>query len=183
VSLKEGRVQGMNHDEKGNAVAVDIVVTEANVDDFDGLLLPGGVKNPDTLRGNAEAVAFLKSFFDARKSVAAICHGPWMLVEADVVRGRTVTSHPSIRTDLKNAGAIVVDREVVVDDRLVTPQARRPSRLQREDGGGARRAKTRSQQRGMTISQRASATACNVAPPLASQPSTANRGHRSRHGA
>jgi protease I len=127
VSLKAGKIQGYHHDEKGDAFEVDLTVDAAKVAEFDGLLLPGGVKNPDTLRANEKAVAFVKGFFDAKKSVAAICHGPWTLVEADVVRGRTVTSWPSIRTDLKNAGAKVVDREVVVDNGLVT--SRKPDDL------------------------------------------------------
>ncbi len=127
VSLKDGKIQGYHHDEKGDAFDVDMTVDDAKVEDFDGLMLPGGVKNPDTLRMNQKAVAFVKGFFDANKSVAAICHGPWTLVEADVVRGRTVTSWPSIRTDLKNAGAKVVDREVVVDNGLVT--SRKPDDL------------------------------------------------------
>ena len=127
VSLKKGKIQGYNHDEKGDAFEVALTVDEAEVAAFDGLLLPGGVKNPDTLRTNEKAVAFVKGFFAANKSVAAICHGPWMLVEADVVRGRTVTSWPSIRTDLKNAGAKVVDEKVVVDQGLVT--SRKPDDL------------------------------------------------------
>ena len=127
VSLKADKIQGYHHDEKGDAFDVDMTVDDAKVEDFDGLMLPGGVKNPDTLRMNQKAVAFVKGFFDANKSVAAICHGPWTLVEADVVRGRTVTSWPSIRTDLKNAGAKVVDREVVVDNGLVT--SRKPDDL------------------------------------------------------
>ncbi len=127
VSLKADKIQGYHHDEKGDTFEVDLTVDAAKVADFDGLLLPGGVKNPDTLRANEKAVAFVKGFFDANKSVAAICHGPWTLVEADVVRGRTLTSWPSIRTDLKNAGAKVVDREVVVDNGLVT--SRKPDDL------------------------------------------------------
>jgi protease I len=127
VSLKEGKIQGYHHDEKGDAFDVDMTVDSAKADDFDGLMLPGGVKNPDALRMNEKAVAFVKAFFAADKSVSAICHGPWMLVEADVVRGRTVTSWPSIRTDLKNAGAKVLDQEVVVDKGLVT--SRKPDDL------------------------------------------------------
>lgn len=120
VSPQRHEVQGWNHDEKADRFPVDVPIEAASAEDFDGLLLPGGVMNPDTLRMNPEAVAFVRAFFDAGKPVAAICHGPWTLVEADVVRGRTMTSWPSIRTDLRNAGATVVDREVVVDRGLVT---------------------------------------------------------------
>jgi len=127
VSLKKGRVQGWHHDDKADTFEVDLLVADASAEDFDGLLLPGGVKNPDTLRTDTKAVAFVKAFFDSNKSVAAICHGPWVLVEADVLRGRTVTSWPSIRTDLKNAGAMVLDQEVVVDKGLVT--SRKPDDL------------------------------------------------------
>ncbi len=120
VSPQKTEVQGWNHDEKADRFPVDVPIEAARAEDFDSLLLPGGVMNPDTLRMNPEAVAFVRAFFDAGKPVAAICHGPWTLVEADVVRGRTMTSWPSIRTDLRNAGATVVDREVVVDQGLVT---------------------------------------------------------------
>ena len=107
-------------DEPGRTIAPDLTITEARADDYDALLLPGGVGNPDRLRSEPAAVALIKAFADAGKPVAAICHGPWLLVEADVVRGRTVTSWPSLKTDLKNAGAQWVDREVVVDNGLVT---------------------------------------------------------------
>ncbi len=127
VSPQKKQVQGWNHDEKADFFPVDIQLDDADAADFDSLLLPGGVMNPDQLRINPEAVAFVRAFFDARKPIAAICHGPWTLVEADVVRGRTMTSYPSIRTDLKNAGANVVDREVVVDQGLVT--SRQPDDL------------------------------------------------------
>lgn len=127
VSPQKSQVQGWNHDEKADFFPVDIQLDSANAEDFDGLVLPGGVMNPDTLRMNPKAVAFVRAFFDAKKPVAAICHGPWTLVEADVLRGRTVTSYGSIRTDLKNAGANVVDREVVVDQGLVT--SRKPDDL------------------------------------------------------
>ncbi len=120
VSPQKGRVKGWNHTEWGQEVAVDLPLEKARAEDFDALLLPGGVMNPDRLRMNRKAVDFVKSFFAAGKPVAAICHGPWLLVEADVVRGRTVTSYPSIQTDLKNAGARWVDQEVVVDNGLVT---------------------------------------------------------------
>lgn len=120
VSLKTGEIQGVHHDEKGDKFTVDRTVAEAQAADYDGLVLPGGVFNPDALRADEKAVAFVREFFEQRKPVAAICHGPWLLVEADVVRGRKVTSYPSIRTDLRNAGAEVVDEEVVCDQGLVT---------------------------------------------------------------
>ncbi|GLY13740.1 type 1 glutamine amidotransferase [Kineosporia rhizophila] len=108
-------VQGFNHLDKADTFDADLPVSQAGVEDYDGLVLPGGVANPDALRTNPEAVAFVKAFVDAGKPVAAICHAPWTLVEADVVRGRTVTSWPSLQTDLRNAGAQWVDQEVVVD--------------------------------------------------------------------
>jgi protease I len=121
VSLEEGEIQAMNHDiDKGDTLPVDRTVSDVDAGDFDALLLPGGTVNPDNLRADEDAVAFVKAFFEAGKPVAAICHGPWTLVEADVVRGRTLTSYPSIRTDIRNAGGNVVDEEVVVDERLVT---------------------------------------------------------------
>ena len=120
VSPKKDRVKGWNHTEWGQEVKVDQPLDQARPEDFDALLLPGGVMNPDHLRMNPKAVEFTKAFFAAGKPVAAICHGPWTLVEADVVRGRTVTSYPSIKTDLRNAGARWVDQEVVVDNGLVT---------------------------------------------------------------
>jgi protease I len=113
-------IQGMIHDEKGATITPDITLEEARPDDYDALVIPGGVANPDRLRTNAKAIEIVRSFAGAGKPVAAICHGPWLLVEADVVRDRTVTSWPSIRTDLKNAGARVEDREVVVDGNLIT---------------------------------------------------------------
>ncbi|MES2463418.1 MAG: type 1 glutamine amidotransferase domain-containing protein [Armatimonadota bacterium] len=121
VSTAEGStVKGWQHDHWGDDFAIDQPITNATVADYDALLLPGGVMNPDKLRMNKEAVAFVRSFFEAGKPVAAICHGPWLLAEADVVRGRSVTSYPSIQTDLKNAGAHWVDQEVVTDNGLVT---------------------------------------------------------------
>ena len=120
VSPANGSVQGMNHHEKGDRIPVDIPLAQASPDEFDALMLPGGGANPDQLRMNPEAVKFVRAFADAGKPIAAICHGPWMLVEADVVRGRTVTSWPSLKTDLKNAGATWVDQEVVTDNGLVT---------------------------------------------------------------
>lgn len=113
-------IRGWDHDHWGESVAVDATVRDRSPDAFDALMLPGGVLNPDKLRMNADAVSFVRGFFTQRKPVAAICHGPWMLVEADVARGRRVTSYPSLRTDLKNAGAEWVDEEVVVDSGLVT---------------------------------------------------------------
>jgi protease I len=120
VSPADGEVEGWNHFDKGDKFAVDVPLKEAKPDDFDALLLPGGVANPDQLRMKPEAVSFIKSFFDAGKPVAVICHGPWTLIEADVVRGRTITSWPSIKTDLINAGAKWIDEQVVVDNGLVS---------------------------------------------------------------
>ena len=120
VSPAEGTIKGWNHKEWGQDVSVDIALDSASASDFDALLLPGGVMNPDHLRMNPKAVAFVKSFTDSGKPVAAICHGPWTLVEADAVRGKTITSWPSLKTDLKNAGASWVDKEVVRDTNLVT---------------------------------------------------------------
>lgn len=120
VSLESGEIKGWNHTNWGAGIDVDLTVDEANADDFDALQLPGGVMNPDKLRMNERAVNFVKAFFDAGKPVGAICHAPWTLIEADVVRGRTVTSYPSIRRDLENAGANWVDAEVVTDNGLVT---------------------------------------------------------------
>lgn len=121
VSLSTDPIQSMsadiNPDEK---LDVDRAVADVSADDYDALVLPGGTVNPDNLRADATAVAFVKAFFTAGKPVGAICHGPWTLVEADVVRGRTLTSFPSIRTDLRNAGATVVDEQVVNDEGLVT---------------------------------------------------------------
>jgi protease I len=120
VSLEAGEIQGVNHMDKGDRFPVDKTVADADAAAYDGLVVPGGVANPDFLRMDEEAVRFVRSFFEQGKPVGAICHGPWILVEADVVRGRTVTSWPSVRTDLKNAGARWVDEEVVVDAGLVT---------------------------------------------------------------
>jgi len=120
VSLHNGKIQGMNHEEKGDQLPVDKALTEVRPDQFDALLLPGGVANPDKLRTKPEAVEFVRSFVSAEKPVAAICHGPWMLVEADAVKGKRVTSWPSLKTDLKNAGANWVDETVVRDGKLVT---------------------------------------------------------------
>ncbi|MDC3955785.1 type 1 glutamine amidotransferase domain-containing protein [Polyangium jinanense] len=120
VSPVSGQVRGWNFTQWGDSFGVDVELANAGPENFDALLLPGGVMNPDKLRMNFEAVQFVRTFFDTGKPVAAICHGPWMLVEANVVRGRQVTSWPSIRTDLVNAGATWVDREVVNDSQLVT---------------------------------------------------------------
>ncbi|WP_043625146.1 type 1 glutamine amidotransferase domain-containing protein [Nonomuraea candida] len=115
VSTAPGQVQGFNHLDKADRFAVDDTVDDADPASFDGLVLPGGVANPDFLRTVPQAVRFARAFFDSGKPVAAICHAPWTLVEADVVRGRTLTSWPSLQTDLRNAGATWVDKEVVVD--------------------------------------------------------------------
>ena len=124
VSLEDGEIQGVEHDlEKKDTFKVDVTVADADPSDYDGLVLPGGLLNPDKLRSDEEAVEFARSFMEAKKPVAAICHGPWTLVEADVVNGRKMTSYPSIQTDLKNAGANWVDQEVVVDEGLVTSRS------------------------------------------------------------
>jgi protease I len=128
LSLKTGEIQAREQDlNPAGTFAVDGLVSDASVDDYDALVLPGGTVNPDKLRMDAAAVGFVRDFVGTGKPVAAICHGPWSLVEADVVRGRTLTSWPSVRTDLRNAGANVVDQEVVVDDQLVT--SRKPDDL------------------------------------------------------
>ena len=120
VSPADGSVKAWQHDHWGEELAVDVPLSRASPNDFDALLIPGGVMSPDRLRMNDDAVNFVRSFFQQTKPVAAICHGPWMLVEANVVKGREVTSWPSLETDLLNAGAKWVDREVVVDQGLVT---------------------------------------------------------------
>ena len=120
VSPGSGKIQGMNHDEKGDSVKVDVQLEDANADDYDALMIPGGLMNPDTLRSNSQALDFVRSFFEAGKPVAAICHAPWVLIDAGVVKGRTLTSWPAIQTDVRNAGGNWVDREVVVDNGLVT---------------------------------------------------------------
>jgi protease I len=127
VSLESGEIQGFDHLDKGRTFPVDRTVSDAKADDYDGLVLPGGVANPDFLRADEDAVSFTRAFFEAGKPVAAICHGPWTLVEADVVRGRTLTSWPSLRTDIENAGGDWVDEEVHVDSGLVT--SRKPDDL------------------------------------------------------
>jgi protease I len=120
VSPKSGSIKGWNLTNWGDDIKVDVALDSTSPDDFDALMLPGGVINPDTLRMNEDAVNFVRAFFEAGKPVASICHGPWMLVEADVVRGRNVTSWPSLRTDLRNAGANWTDSESVTDHGLVT---------------------------------------------------------------
>lgn len=124
LSITEGEIQARDHDlEPAGAFPVDALVGSASVDDYDALLLPGGTVNPDKLRLDSGAVAFVKEFVESGKPVAAICHGPWTLLEAGVLTGRTVTSYPSIRTDLRNAGATVVDEEVAVDGNLITSRS------------------------------------------------------------
>jgi protease I len=120
VSLKSGQIKGWDRKEWGQSVAVDKLVEGVEAGDYDALLLPGGVMNPDNLRMNAKAVAFVKAFFDARKPVAAICHGPWTVIEAGAAKGRTLTSWPSLKTDIQNAGGRWVDQEAVVDGNLIT---------------------------------------------------------------
>jgi protease I len=120
VSLKSGKIQGMNHADKGETVAVDLTLKEAKPQDFDALMIPGGLMNPDTLRSTDEALDFVRHFFREGKPVAAICHASWVLIDAGVIRGRTVTSWPAIKTDVRNAGGNWVDEEVVIDNGLVT---------------------------------------------------------------
>ncbi len=120
VAPKDSEIQAFRHQEKGDRLKIDAKLTAVSPDEFDGLLLPGGTVNPDRLRMIPEAVEFVRGFSRGGKPIAAICHGPWLLVEADIVRGRRVTSWPSLKTDLRNAGARWLDEEVVVDGRLVT---------------------------------------------------------------
>jgi protease I len=127
VSLEAGEIQGFNHYDKADRFPVDRTVEEASADDYDALVLPGGVGNPDTLRTDENAVAFVRAFFDQGKPVAAICHAPWTLVEAGVLRGKTITSWPSLQTDIRNAGATWVDEEVRREGSLVT--SRKPDDL------------------------------------------------------
>ncbi len=128
ISIDTGSIRGMHHDKLGDTFKVDKAIDEADASDYDGLVLPGGVANPDTLRINPACVQFVREFFKDAKPVAAICHGPWMLIEAGVVHDRVVTSWPSLKTDLINAGATWVDQQVVCDQGLVT--SRRPDDLQ-----------------------------------------------------
>jgi protease I len=127
LSIKDGHIQGFNHLDKGDQFAVDTNVAQADAGDYDGLVLPGGVVNPDSLRMDENAVGFIREFFEQGKPVAAICHGPWTLIDAGVAKGRKVTSWPSLKTDLRNAGADWVDQECVVDRGLVT--SRKPDDL------------------------------------------------------
>ncbi|MBV9802440.1 MAG: type 1 glutamine amidotransferase [Solirubrobacterales bacterium] len=127
VSLQKGEVEMWEHFDKGEKITAEKAVKDADASDYDGLVLPGGVANPDQLRGDEDAVKFVRDFFEQHKPVGAICHGPWVLVEADVVKGRKLTSWPSLQTDLRNAGAEWVDEEVVVDSGLVT--SRKPDDL------------------------------------------------------
>jgi protease I len=120
VSLEEGEIQGFDHYDKADTFTVDRKVEDVTVDDYDALVIPGGVGNPDTMRTDENAVRFVREFCEAGKPMAVICHAPWMLVEADVVRGRRLTSFWSIKTDVKNAGGNWVDEEVVVDGNIIT---------------------------------------------------------------
>jgi protease I len=123
VSLETGEIQGFNHYDKADTFPVDKAVSDVSADDYDALLLPGGVGNPDTLRMHEDAVAFVRGFSDQGKPIAAICHAPWMLVEADIVRDRTITSYGSLKTDVRNAGGHWVDQELVVDEGIVTSRS------------------------------------------------------------
>jgi protease I len=127
ISLEQGEVQMFNHLDKGDTIEAEHAVSDVDASDYDGLVIPGGVANPDQLRADEAAVRFVRGFFEQDKPAGTICHGPWMLVEADVAKGRTVTSWPSVKTDLRNAGATWVDEQVVVDNGLVT--SRKPDDL------------------------------------------------------
>jgi protease I len=120
VSPEAGKIQGMHHADKGDTFGVDLALDEAKPEDFDALMIPGGLMNPDTLRSSEKALEFVRHFFREGKPVAAICHAPWVLIDANVIRGRTLTSWPAIKTDVRNAGGNWVDQEVVVDNGLVT---------------------------------------------------------------
>jgi len=128
IAPEAGEAQAMNHLDKADTFSVDRVVADVSASDYDGLVLPGGVANPDNLRADEAAVGFVRGFFEEAKPVAAICHAPWTLIEADVVSGRTLTSYPSLQTDVRNAGGNWVDEEVVVDQGLVT--SRNPDDLE-----------------------------------------------------
>jgi protease I len=128
IAPEKGEVQMFNHLDKADAFDADKAVADASADDYDGLMLPGGVANPDTLRMDEDAVKFIQGFVNAGKPIAAICHAPWTLVEADAVKGRTLTSWPSLQTDIRNAGGTWVDEEVHVDQGLVT--SRKPDDLE-----------------------------------------------------
>jgi protease I len=127
VSLEAGQVQMFNHLDKGDQIEAEKAVKDADSSDYDALVLPGGVANPDRLRADQEAVSFVREFAEQHKPIGVICHGPWTMVEADVVRGRTLTSWPSVQTDLRNAGATWVDEEVHIDDNIVS--SRKPDDL------------------------------------------------------
>jgi protease I len=127
VSLNQGSIRGWHHTDWGNSVPVDVTIDRAKAEDYDGLVLPGGVINPDKLRMDPEAVEFVRAFVGSGKPIAAICHGPWTLINAGGVRGRKVTSWPSLQADLENAGAHWIDQQVVVDQGLVT--SRKPDDL------------------------------------------------------
>ena len=127
ISTGSGEIQAFNHLDRADTFPVDRTVSEADASEYDGLVLPGGVANPDFLRADEDAVGFVRDFFEQAKPVGVICHGPWTLIEADVVRGRTITSWPTLKTDLRNAGANWVDEEVVVDQGLVS--SRKPDDL------------------------------------------------------
>ncbi|HLM93414.1 MAG TPA: type 1 glutamine amidotransferase domain-containing protein [Gaiellaceae bacterium] len=127
LSIASGEIQAFNHLDHGDTFSVDREVAQADAADYDGLVLPGGVANPDFLRGDEKAVGFVRDFFDQGKPVGVICHGPWTIVEAGVVKGRTITSWPTLRTDIQNAGGTWVDEEVVVDAGLVS--SRKPDDL------------------------------------------------------
>lgn len=127
IAPKEGKIRSWNHTDWGGDIDVDVAILSADPAHYDALLLPGGVMNPDHLRQDRNAVRFVQAFFAGRKPVAAICHGPWMLVEADAVRGKTLTSWPSLKTDIRNAGGNWVDEEVITDQGLTT--SRKPADL------------------------------------------------------
>src|SRR5437764_10196023 len=127
VSLEKGEVEMWKHFDKGDKITADHGVSDVSASDYDALVLPGGVANPDQLRADEDAVRFVKGFAEQHKPIGVICHGPWTMVEADVVRGRTLTSWPSVQTDLRNAGATWVDEEVHVDDNIVS--SRKPDDL------------------------------------------------------
>lgn len=120
ISLKSGEIRAWNHKDWGASITVDKTIDSVDANNFDALLLPGGVMNPDALRMNEKAVAFVKSFFSAHKPVGAICHGPWLVVEAGAAKGRTLTAWPSLKTDIRNAGGNWIDQETVLDGNLVT---------------------------------------------------------------
>jgi protease I len=120
ASLKRDPIQATVHDDPGKTIRPDLTIDDARAEEFDGLIIPGGVRNPDQLRMHAQVIALIREFDRQSKPIAAICHGPWLLVEADLLRGRSATSWPSIRTDLRNAGAVVVDQAAVTDGNLVT---------------------------------------------------------------